>query len=128
MEFFEEKLTFTLQFLFLRVDVVRLDTVEVEEVQFRGLLQSDGELAIDLGEVEDIVGLLGGVETVLDDVFFEDNHFLVDALRERTVQLLQLGQELELLCLHFLYMLHPPQDAIYLLYQVLALLDRKHTK
>jgi hypothetical protein len=51
----------------------------------------------------------------------------MNALRERTVQLLQLAYELELLRLHLFYMIHSSQDSIYLLDEVLTLLYCKHT-
>ena len=50
----------------------------------------------------------------------------MDSLRIRTEQLLDFGEKVALLLAHLPDVGHPAQDAVDLLDQVLALLDRQH--
>lgn len=61
LELLQEDIAFLLQFLLLFYYLIRFDGLEIDEVEFSILLKLDGKLAIDLGYVDDFIGLLGGV-------------------------------------------------------------------
>ena len=126
LELLQEDVAFLLQFLLLLGDLVGLDPLEVDEVELGVLLELDGELTVYLGDVDDLVGLLGGVEGVLDDPFLKGNHLLVDLLRKSAVELLHLYYEVKQLLLDLFDVLEPPEDAADLLDQVLALFGLEH--
>lgn len=60
-ELLQENIAFLLQFLLLFLDLIRFDGLQIDETEFGILLELDGKFAVDLGDVDDFVGLLSGV-------------------------------------------------------------------
>ena len=125
-ELLQEDIAFLLQFLLLLLDLIRFDGLEIDEAEFGILLELDGKFAVDFGYVDNFIGLLGGVQGVLDDSFLEANHLLMDLLGEGAVQLLDLHDEVKELLFDLFDVLQSAEDAVDLLDEVLALFGLEH--
>jgi hypothetical protein len=123
----QEGLAFLTQLLLLLGDRVVFGPLQVQHVYLRIAFELDGEFAVNLGHVDDVVGLLRRVEAVLDHLLLEGQHLAMDLLRKTTVELLHLGDEVELLRTHLLQVTHPPENTLDLLHDVLVLFDRQHS-
>lgn len=126
LKLLKEDIAFLLQLLLLFDDLIALDPLQIDKVQLGILLELYGKLSVNLGNVDDLVGLLRGVKGILDDPFFEGYHLFMDLLREGAVELLNLHYEVEELLFYLFDVLESAEDTVYLLDQVLALLGPEH--